>query len=195
MKMKYERPVMRAEAFQTNAYCGDCNRLPGPTEEHTILKAVSKYCASLGRNPRLELYFDMDTRVDGLSDSHGLGQHYYHEYTGTDFVGNNGTDFWDFGNTTYYLEWSARDRAYYVYQENPDSGYSDILYGDTDGGENKLQINGRGPEGDGRNRENGGWNLHYDNESYYRADKSVTYGTSWTVTYENGTKVEYTASY
>ena len=150
MKMKYERPVMRAEAFQANAYCAGCKRYQS---------VIGKYIHVVSRedNPR-DFYFKT-TAVPSVNDYYGTTQWYFEEYNSDNIQNPEGT---------FYLEWSATyaDRwptnknptPYFIYQEDAvNSGYGRDAEGNViTKGDTSLQVNGNGG--------NNNWSTYYDGD-------------------------------
>lgn len=115
MKMKYERPVMRAQVFQANAYCAGCDRVLGTTS--SVLKVIwdDKY-----------YYFDPNA-VAMRNPNNGNTQYYFNEHK--DYMNSSSHDGNTLGNAdgVFYLEFSnsyinSRD-AHYLYKEDSRSGY------------------------------------------------------------------------
>lgn len=103
MKMAYERPVMRAEMFQTNGYCGDCMDVP--------TAAGSVITAKVGDIK----YFFSTVRIAQTNPNVGTPQYYYDEHEDyLDVSGNAGG--------THFLEYSSDRNAFFIYQDATGSG-------------------------------------------------------------------------
>lgn len=104
MKLAYERPVMRAEAFATNAYCNGC-------------KEQAKWDGVLtGIVNEISYFFDVVTRQDMINQDTGLKQYYY---TGKSNVEND--------ENVYFLEYCAsaeKGKDFFLYKDlGKESGY------------------------------------------------------------------------
>ena len=127
-KLAYERPVMRAEAFATNAYCNSCASSVSwtgclvATVKNFWGGIVAKGWFSSNPNPM-------------INQNTGRQQYYYKECE--DHEGHQVDEH------TYYLEWSENRNSFYMYRENSKSGYYDQLDGTmTDSGADSLQVRG-----------------------------------------------------
>ena len=103
-KLAYERPIMRAEAFATNAYCNGCK------------KQASFSGMLTGILDGITYLFDSVTRTDMINQDTGLKQYYY---TGKSNVEND--------ENVYFLEYCAsaeKGKDFFVYQDlGENSGY------------------------------------------------------------------------
>lgn len=115
MRLVYERPVMRAEVFRTNAYAEGCKREFDSATNYLkfLLKGVGA------------LFFDM-TQHKTTNMNLGFEQYYYKE-----------AEKYDYTDETYFFEYSAENRNYNLYRDNDNSGY-----GRTSSGE--VQVSGKG---------------------------------------------------
>lgn len=108
MKLAYERPVMRAEAFATNAYCNSCNRTPNFGDTLTVT-----WKSLLGR---VSTYlFSSSTKMSMINQDTGVEQYYY---TGKNADTSDGD--------TYFLEYCATGKPnekFFLYRDLEDSGY------------------------------------------------------------------------
>ena len=128
MKLAYERPVMRAEAFATNAYCDGCNRLLTWTG-NLIGKLTSMFAPTTD-----EFIFSADSYRSMNNQVSGAQQYYY--------TGSNNTNKDD--KNTYYLEYSADGNDFYLYRDEELSGYYDRKYGNrTQTGVGTLEVANR----------------------------------------------------
>lgn len=103
-KLAYERPVMRAEAFATNAYCDNCTKLL------TWTGNLIAWLRDLGENSTKyifsnESYQLMNNQVSGR-------QQYY--YTGSSEDEND--------NNVYFLEYSVNGNDFFLYEDLNESG-------------------------------------------------------------------------
>lgn len=119
MKLAYERPVMRAEAFATNAYCNGCKKQASFTG---ILTGILNDITYL---------FDSASRRDMINQDTGLKQYYY---TGKSNVEND--------ENVYFLEYCAsaeKGKDFFVYQDlGEKSGYCQEFGGPISGGLHDL---------------------------------------------------------
>lgn len=103
-KLAYERPVMRAEAFATNAYCNSCK------------KQASFSGMLTGMLDDITYFFDSVTRTDMINQDTGLKQYYYKGKS------NKEND-----DNVYFLEYCAsaeKGKDFFVYQDlGTNSGY------------------------------------------------------------------------
>lgn len=213
-KMKYERPVMRAEMFRTNAYCGDCVSKPTGIAGslsfiHVTLQGDSDVAGT-------EFWFDPSAKgyVESKNQSNNAQQYYYKELGVDDltkvFMNGKGMDeaaaaaaakaayqFQDNNNDTYedtfFLEWSynnsnsANADRFYVYRDDPTSFEHASDSSGTGGvsGMGTLQVNG--------GRGNNTW--QYENRTYsgypwYDFSKQDFYKSDYSMTFQQHAKVE-----
>lgn len=107
MKLAYERPVMRAEAFATNAYCGPCQSQPTWMDCLKVtLGSITAWFSSV--------------KIPMVNPNSGDQQYYYNECT----------DHEDTNDGIYYLEfsqdqtnWNGGKPTFFLYKENEKSGY------------------------------------------------------------------------
>lgn len=183
MKLAYERPVMRAQQFQTNAYCESCMRVPNGVKEDNYIKVTlrgDEDAATYGQT----LWFSA-VAVPTINQNTGAAQYYYHEHESYKDTGYQ-------ANGMYFLEFSAgRTEQYgkdtfYVYKDMADSvEYTPNIY---------ITDPDRGfKSGVGSLQVNGGWSDHawssHDGGGWYKSDSSVTHGDFAEV--QAGTNYEY----
>ena len=176
-KMKYERPVMRVEAFQANAYCDYvCTRKPVFSNEGDPYIKVQAMLAGVLRT----FYFGIERIWQENPLSH-QSEYYYRELdpkTYPDLQGDNGTrglvpeSGLGRGNGEYFLSYNAADTAtagspvFYLYEDYSLSGYSETgRIRDWEWGTGTLQTQGQGIVG------NLGGN--FDDDNYWISDSKA----------------------
>lgn len=140
MKLAYERPVMRAEAFATNAYCSNCRRLLDWTGN--FIGKLTDFLSSWLDIYNDEFIFSADSYKSMINQVSGRQQYYY--------VGSNNTNKND--TNTYFLEFSAKADGtgnFYLYQDQELSGYYDEKNGNrTQSGVGTLEVADRSRDWD-----------------------------------------------
>ena len=122
MKMAYETPKMKAELFQTNAYCVVCDNTP------VFAGWVKVSALFAGMTEAVELIFKSTDKVLSLNQYTREEQYYYHweNNRANDSWNKTGNDAWM--NKDYYLEYSAPyseegNETFVLYQETANSGF------------------------------------------------------------------------
>ena len=123
-KLVYERPIMRAELFRTNAYAEGCAREVDSKTDYIkyLLNSVT-------------LIFDI-TKHDTINMETGKSEYYYKQTAENDAAVD--------GNM-YFLEYSQQRNDFNLYQDRDNSGYgAKEIYGIPNLAGNKTQVSGRG---------------------------------------------------
>lgn len=107
MKLAYERPIMRAEAFATNAYCGACESQPKWSD---CLKVVFGNITALFSSVKIPM----------LNPNTGDQQYYYQECTDHEDT-NDGIFYLEFSQDQ--TNWNGGKPTFFLYKENEKSGY------------------------------------------------------------------------
>lgn len=139
MKMAYETPKMKAELFQTNAYCLGC----GSEQMYGYVIIDGNITITIGggfsffpgmgggesldvKLDKEQYTFDDDSLVKALNQNTGDSQYYY--------VAKE--------DSSVYLEWSTPEQAFVLYKEvGSESGFFDAAGNQIFDGKSTLQTN------------------------------------------------------
>lgn len=178
-KLAYERPIMRAEAFATNAYCTGCVREPAGSKSFLryLLQGVGV------------LFFNTDQNKNTNMNT-GADQFYYTE-----------SQEFDFTDEDYFLEYSAQNNNYNLYKDLSDSGYGAkntiSILGSVIPLNKETQVSGVGSlQTAGFLGRDDGWCTSSHNpagttNNWYRPDKVIATG----ITFDSVTQTEYVMSF